>query len=260
SSPRVLLLTAHPDDETFFFGPTITSLIPSFSTASVASGPVAVIFPQIYSLCFSVGNADGLGDIRRRELAGSLDVLGVTEGRRWVLNKSEFQDNISVRWDAGLIADTVHKYVVDYNISTILTFDSYGVSGHPNHFSLYRGVSHLLAALPADNRNPLAAYALKSKPIVIKYTGILAPALIKLKVTISRALYTLMNSMQGRNSVLPVRLVFVAGIKEYRRIIIATLQHRSQHIWFRWLYMAFSQYMWVNEWEAIHAIPDKGAM
>ena len=95
SSPRVLLLTAHPDDETFFFGPTITSLIPSFSAASVsansrdsASGPVAVIFPQIYSLCFSVGNADGLGDIRRRELAGSLDILGVTEGRRWVLDES----------------------------------------------------------------------------------------------------------------------------------------------------------------------------
>jgi len=232
----------------------------SATSRDSASGPVGLTLPQIYSLCFSVGNADGLGDIRRRELADSLDVLGVTEGRRWVLDKSEFQDNISVRWDAGLIADTVHKYVVDHSISTILTFDSYGVSGHPNHFSLYLGVSHLLAASPADNTNPLVAYALKSKPLVIKYTGILAPALIKLKVTFSRALYTLVNSIQGSNLVFPVRPVFVAGIKEYRRTIIATLQHRSQHTWFRWLYMAFSQYMWVNEWELIHAIPDEGVI
>jgi N-acetylglucosaminylphosphatidylinositol deacetylase len=60
----------------------------SANSRDSASDPVALIFPQIYSLCFSVGNADGLGDTRRRELAGSLDVLGVTEGRRWVLDKS----------------------------------------------------------------------------------------------------------------------------------------------------------------------------
>src|ERR1700735_4153645 len=34
SSLRVLLLTAHPDDETFFFGPTLTSLIPSSRVSS----------------------------------------------------------------------------------------------------------------------------------------------------------------------------------------------------------------------------------
>jgi N-acetylglucosaminylphosphatidylinositol deacetylase len=92
-SPRILLLTAHPDDETFFFGPTLTSLIPPFaapasaSSRNNASDTIALTFPQIYSLCLSVGNADGLGDIRRRELEASLDVLGVTEDRRWILDK-----------------------------------------------------------------------------------------------------------------------------------------------------------------------------
>jgi N-acetylglucosaminylphosphatidylinositol deacetylase len=91
-SPRVLLLTAHPDDEAFFFGPTITSLIPPFavpastneSESDNASGSVT---PQVYSLCLSVGNADGLGDIRRRELSDSLDVLGVAKDKRYVLDK-----------------------------------------------------------------------------------------------------------------------------------------------------------------------------
>jgi N-acetylglucosaminylphosphatidylinositol deacetylase len=84
SPPRILLLTAHPDDEAFFFGPTITSLIPSSSDDNT-SGSVA---PQVYSLCLSVGNADGLGDIRSRELGDSLDVLGVAKDKRWVLDKS----------------------------------------------------------------------------------------------------------------------------------------------------------------------------
>ena len=101
-SPRILLLTAHPDDEAFFFGPTITSLIPPFavpastneSESDNASGSVT---PQVYSLCLSVGNADGLGDIRRRELSDSLDVLGVAKDKRYVLDKLYASHNLSCR-------------------------------------------------------------------------------------------------------------------------------------------------------------------
>ena len=130
------------------------------------------------------------------------------------------------------------------------------MSGHPNHISLYHGVS-LLAASPAGNRHHLVAYSLKSKPIVTKYIGILAPVLIKLKVLFSEALDVLLNETYGSNSVLPVQPVYVAGIKEYHQTVIAALRHHSQRAWFRWLYMAFSQYMWANEWERIHAIADR---
>jgi hypothetical protein len=69
---KLLLLTAHPDDECMFFAPTLLSL-----TSSDA---------EVYSLCLSSGNADGLGDVRKNELEGSLDVLGVKEGRRWIVD------------------------------------------------------------------------------------------------------------------------------------------------------------------------------
>lgn len=131
------------------------------------------------------------------------------------------------------------------------------MSGHPNHFSLYHGVSRLLDASPAGFNYPLEAYSLKSKPIIIKYTGILAPMLIKLKITCFRVLDTLVNGTNGSDLAFSVRPVFVAGIKEYRRTVIAALRHQSQRVWFRWLYMSFSQYMWVNEWERIHAIADR---
>ena len=71
---RVLLLTAHPDDEAFFFGPTITAL----------NGLDDV---ELYSLCLSVGDGDGVGSVRVEELGRSLDVLGFEEGRRKVLDK-----------------------------------------------------------------------------------------------------------------------------------------------------------------------------
>ena len=72
---RVLLLTAHPDDECMFFGPTILALTAAETTHAV------------YSLCLSSGDADGLGNIRKKELSGSLDVLGVDRGRRAVLDE-----------------------------------------------------------------------------------------------------------------------------------------------------------------------------
>ena len=88
SIPRLLLLTAHPDDETFFFGPTLTSLIPSsgVSLSPKPEGPIHSNSVQVYTFCFSVGNADGLGYIRRRELRDSLDIIGVAEDQRWVLD------------------------------------------------------------------------------------------------------------------------------------------------------------------------------
>jgi N-acetylglucosaminylphosphatidylinositol deacetylase len=69
---RILLVTAHPDDESFFFAPTLLSLL---------TRP-----PLVFSLCLSIGDADGLGAIRKDELASSLDVLGVDESRRWVVD------------------------------------------------------------------------------------------------------------------------------------------------------------------------------
>ncbi|CAL1699298.1 unnamed protein product [Somion occarium] len=108
-SNNILLLTAHPDDECMFFAPTILSL---------TKYHVNEKRPNLYSLCLSVGNAEGLGNIRRDELQRSLDVLGVDQGRRWVVDHPELPDNMTVHWDAHAIADVVRPYIVKYNIGT----------------------------------------------------------------------------------------------------------------------------------------------
>lgn len=72
-SQNILLVTAHPDDEAMFFAPTILSLTRKTSV-------------NLFHLCLSSGNADGLGETRKVELRNSLDVLGIHREKRWTVD------------------------------------------------------------------------------------------------------------------------------------------------------------------------------
>uniref|UniRef100_D8QDJ4 N-acetylglucosaminylphosphatidylinositol deacetylase n=1 Tax=Schizophyllum commune (strain H4-8 / FGSC 9210) TaxID=578458 RepID=D8QDJ4_SCHCM len=222
---RALLVTAHPDDEAMFFAPTLLAL---------AAKDVAV-----YSLCLSVGNADGLGDVRRREFGESLDALGVPEKRRWVLDDPALQDNFTAIWDADVIARTVLPYVAESAITTILTFDREGVSQHPNHRSIREGIRTLLSSPDFDDLDSPATLAIHPRfftlvtvPLASKYLGVVATK----------------EGMLARSNNAPVIPAFISGWTEYKTAVRAMLRHKSQMVWFRWLYVAFSRYMWVNEW------------
>lgn len=62
---RICLLIAHPDDEAMFFAPTILAL-----TQPDKGNHVKI-------LCLSRGNAEGLGDTRKREMVKSALILGL---------------------------------------------------------------------------------------------------------------------------------------------------------------------------------------
>ncbi|KAJ2988818.1 hypothetical protein NUW58_g3783 [Xylaria curta] len=62
---KICLLIAHPDDEAMFFAPTMLAL-----TRPETGNHVKI-------LCLSTGNADGLGETRKRELVKSAMLLGL---------------------------------------------------------------------------------------------------------------------------------------------------------------------------------------
>lgn len=64
-----------------FFAPTILALISLYHNEETHQDG------QIYSLCLSSGDADGLGELRKKELRDSLDVLGIPQERTWVLDE-----------------------------------------------------------------------------------------------------------------------------------------------------------------------------
>ena len=84
---NVLLLTAHPDDECMFFAPTILALTNHRNDEIHGNIRNSYEHGQTYSLCLSSGDADGLGELRKKELRDSLDVLGVPLGRSWVFDE-----------------------------------------------------------------------------------------------------------------------------------------------------------------------------
>ncbi|KAK4692215.1 N-acetylglucosaminylphosphatidylinositol deacetylase, partial [Lecanoromycetidae sp. Uapishka_2] len=150
---RICLLIAHPDDEAMFFSPTVLAL-----TAPEAGNHVKI-------LCLSSGNADGLGSTRKSELSASALLLGLrSPSDVLVIEDPNFPDSMTTTWPAPLIAELLsNAFSPTLNssskkasktpseptatIDTLITFDSQGVSAHPNHISLYHGARQWLSAL-----------------------------------------------------------------------------------------------------------------
>uniref|UniRef100_A0A7N0ZS98 N-acetylglucosaminylphosphatidylinositol deacetylase n=1 Tax=Kalanchoe fedtschenkoi TaxID=63787 RepID=A0A7N0ZS98_KALFE len=122
---NILLVIAHPDDESMFFSPTISYL--------TSNGH------NLYVLCISTGNADGMGNTRNEELYQACAVLKVPLHQIKVLDNPELQDGFRKVWDHGLLAKIIEEEVASKTIDSILTFDSYGISGHCNHKDVHHG-------------------------------------------------------------------------------------------------------------------------
>ena len=87
----VLLVTSHPDDESMFFGPTIQ--------AAKRMGA------QVHILCLSTGDADGLGEVRAKELDSAGAYLGVTSVE--LVDDSALRDGFDEKWPVEAVAARV---------------------------------------------------------------------------------------------------------------------------------------------------------
>ena len=80
---RICLLIAHPDDEAMFFGPTVLALTePALGNhvkiLCLSSGWYSRIVLRRHELMF-IGDADGLGETRKKELVKSGLALGLRQ-------------------------------------------------------------------------------------------------------------------------------------------------------------------------------------
>ncbi|TYI31161.1 hypothetical protein ES332_A05G434100v1 [Gossypium tomentosum] len=182
---NVLLVVAHPDDESMFFSPTINYL--------TSKGH------NLYLLCLSIGNADGMGSSRKDELY-----------RACVVHKIQLQQ----------------VNVLDHPELQIITFDSYGVSGHCNHGDVHYGVRKFLHDSSPGN---IEAWELVSINIMRKYSGLFDIWMSNLDV------------MQHPSGVMHC-LLNEHPLKSFQ----AMAEHSSQWVWFRKLFVSFSSYTYVN--------------
>ncbi len=129
-------------------------------------------------------------------------------------------------------------------IDVLITFDAGGVSGHPNHASLYRGALAFAAALVRGRpgwRAPVDVYALTTVALARKYVSFLDVAATLLA-------WALRTPMRDRDR--PAGLVFLSGYGTagYGAARLAmTAAQRSQMVWFRYGWITFSRYMFIND-------------
>ena len=133
------------------------------------------------------------------------------------------------------------------SIDAVITFDATGVSGHPNHVSLYDGGRAWLRNLMHgrdDWECPVTLFALTSTNVVRKYGALLdAPLTLLLCVWDSIRL----SGKKGAGR-MPPRLMFLSDALQWQRAQRAmTTAHRSQMRWFRWGWIVLSRYMMVND-------------
>ncbi|ROV88299.1 hypothetical protein VMCG_10495 [Cytospora schulzeri] len=258
---RICLLIAHPDDEAMFFAPTVLAL-----TRPETGNHVKI-------LCLSSGNAEGLGDTRKRELVKSGLVLGLRKSDDvFVVDKpDDFPDSMTTTWPTDSISQLLREAFVPNSttpklhndkeppkatIDVIITFDTHGVSLHPNHISLYHGARAFVASLTAGKpgwSSPVDMYTLTSVNIMRKYTGILDvfATLGTAALDMWKAKGAGARSVRTKDTIEhPAALAFMhgfgAGAWSTAREAM-TRAHVSQMVWFRWGWITVSRYMFMND-------------
>ncbi len=123
---EALIVIAHPDDETIFFFPTINALISKSIKVNI--------------LCLSNGNYYNLGKVREQEMQNLCNHLKLSSVE--MINNDKLKDDLLLSWDTQIVANEISSYIQrnENKIGAIFTFDSKGVSKHPNHISVFNGI------------------------------------------------------------------------------------------------------------------------
>jgi LmbE family N-acetylglucosaminyl deacetylase len=110
----VLMIWAHPDDETYLAG--------GLSAALTDAGH------RVVCVTATRGAAGGDADVRCAELEAALKVLGVTE-HHWL----EYDDGACASVDPAEAATRLGRLLDDVRPDTVVTFGQDGFTGHPDH-------------------------------------------------------------------------------------------------------------------------------
>jgi N-acetyl-1-D-myo-inositol-2-amino-2-deoxy-alpha-D-glucopyranoside deacetylase len=152
SGYRVLLVHAHPDDETINNGATMAlyaALGAQVTLITCTRGEEGdILTPELTHLTSSA--TDGLGEHREIELLNSMKALGITDFRFLAQGEGKYRDSgmmgtepnnrPDVFWQADLeeASDYLVKVIDEIKPHILITYDEFGGYGHPDHIQAHR--------------------------------------------------------------------------------------------------------------------------
>ncbi|MGL5809730.1 MAG: N-acetyl-1-D-myo-inositol-2-amino-2-deoxy-alpha-D-glucopyranoside deacetylase [Nocardioides sp.] len=171
ASQRLLLVHAHPDDETINQGATMAKYVAEGRGVTLVTCTAGergeVLVPELAHLAWD--RDDSLGEHRRTELAEAMAILGVTD-HRFLGGFGTYRDSgmawhpdgyaiagedapPNAFWHADLTAAADHLVTVIREVrpQVLVTYDQFGGYGHPDHIQAHRVAMYAaqLAAVPS---------------------------------------------------------------------------------------------------------------
>jgi N-acetyl-1-D-myo-inositol-2-amino-2-deoxy-alpha-D-glucopyranoside deacetylase len=172
---RLLLVHAHPDDETIGNGATMAKYVADgrgVTLVTCTAGEMGeILVPELEHL--AADREDGLGEHRRGELDAAMKALGVTD-HRYLGGFGTYRDS-GMQWHAdgyAIPADTIHDnafwgadlteaanhlvaIIREVRPQVLVTYDQFGNYGHPDHIQAHRVATYAaaLAAVPSYRKD-----------------------------------------------------------------------------------------------------------
>ncbi len=171
---RLLLVHAHPDDETIQNGATMARYVAEgrqVTLVTCTAGELGeVLVPELAHI--AADQDDMLGEHRKGELEAAMEILGVTDhrflggfgafrdsGMKWhekgyAIAADETDERAFANADLTIAADELVKVIREVRPQVLVTYDQFGNYGHPDHIQAHRVAMYAaqLAAVPSYKR------------------------------------------------------------------------------------------------------------
>lgn len=228
----VTLVIAHPDDEVMFFAPTLLNLDAALSRDI----PFNIV-------CYSDGDAEGLGATRAVELQNSIKLL--LSQRTTNTTILDHKDGMHEVWDTAKMLHQLNEVIStpppkgEQNI--VLTFDKDGVSNHINHKKCFEVASQYYS----NNKKSTLLLTLNSyhNNILLKYSSFGWECL--------KLLNKLYNPFVSKDISPFLKTSHITIFSTYSQYILSLASmlnaHKSQMVWYRYFWWVLSRFVFVND-------------
>ncbi|WP_184688351.1 N-acetyl-1-D-myo-inositol-2-amino-2-deoxy-alpha-D-glucopyranoside deacetylase [Micromonospora echinospora] len=168
---RLLLVHAHPDDESIGTGATMAHYAATGAHVTLVTCTLGeegeIHVPELAQLCAS--EADQLGGYRIGELADACAALGVTD-HRFLGGAGRYRDSGMMGmatnehprafWQADLDVAAGHllEVIREVRPQVLVTYDPHGFYGHPDHIQAHRVAMRAVELAAAEGIAPAKVY------------------------------------------------------------------------------------------------------
>ena len=167
SDARLLIVHAHPDDESIGTGATMAKYICEGASVTLVTCTLGeegeVLIPELAHL--AADQDDSLGEHRSGELTAAMAILGVTDFR-FLGGPGKYRDSgmmgvesnqrTDCFWKADLLeaATDLVSIIREIRPQVVATYDDFGGYGHPDHIQAHRVTTYAIALAESPSFKP----------------------------------------------------------------------------------------------------------